>query len=696
LKSVKVNTSQKIPLCAAEVYPQPEQAIGAGDIAVSRFSFPVSAARSTLDPATPLPRRTQLTARQFPLAALLSSLCLLAPRVDVVAQRAERAQRLGPSKPAGDTPVAGASAPAPVNIRINVVVTDRRGRSLLDLKPADFALDDNGIAQALTSVELRTPAPPARPGAGAITPVLTDDDERKAAQEAGTRVIALYLDEFNVAPGVNSERVRDAARRFLTEYVRPGDLIHVLKPLDRVSGFRFTRDRIAAGAMIDGFEGRKGDYTAKTSFENEFFGRTPEAVDSARAQIVTTGLRELTMKMGDLRPTRCALVLISEGFVRGPGAERRRLPDWQSLARAASHFSLPIYTFDPRDPAPASTDPDSPPAKDRGLDTLQSIAAQTGGEAVTDGRDLVPALARLSRDLDSYYVLTYQPSQATDGRFHPIAVRTTRKDVQIRVPSGYWSPLSSEWRTWLDRASAPSTPSGPVRTLRRSRLIDMWYGFERADDGRLAFVFTWEPSSAGAALRSQPRVVLLKVSTPQGATLFEREVQAVAPADQSGADDRAVFSVPTGRMQLDLSVRAVDGTEIDTSAQDVDVPATRGAGPVLLQAQIVRARTVRDFRTLSAQPDAAPTPSRIFRRSERLLIRVPAYNPDGAPVTTSAVVSNIRGTTIRTLEPIPMDRGAPQFDLPLAFLAPGEYGIELKVTSPTGTARQLIRFRLIG
>jgi hypothetical protein len=60
------------------------------------------------------------------------------------------------------------------------------------------------------------------------------------------------------------------------------------------------------------------------------------------------------------------------------------------------------------------------------------------------------------------------------------------------------------------------------------------------------------------------------------------------------------------------------------------------------------------------------------------------------------VVSNIRGTTIRTLEPIPMDRGAPQFDLPLAFLAPGEYGIELKVTSPTGTARQLIRFRLIG
>ena len=40
-------------------------------------------------------------------------------------------------------------------------------------------------------------------------------DERKAAQEAGARVFAVFLDEFNVTPGVNSERVRDAARRFL-------------------------------------------------------------------------------------------------------------------------------------------------------------------------------------------------------------------------------------------------------------------------------------------------------------------------------------------------------------------------------------------------------------------------------------------------------------------------------------------------
>ena len=197
-------------------------------------------------------------------------------------------------------------------------------------------------------------------------------------------------------------------------------------------------------------------------------------------------------------------------------------------------------------------------------------------------------------------------------------------------------------------------------------------------------------------LRSRPQAVTLKVSTPQGAPLFEQELRAIGPPSGSGTADRALFAVPPGRLQLDLSVRGADGIEIDAGAQDIDVPVVRGTGPVLFQPQLVRARTARDYRTLTAQADAAPTPSRTFSRSERLLIRVPAYNPDGAAVSISASVLNLKGATIRVLDRVSADAGTPQFDLPLAFLAPGDYGIQVKVTSPTGTAQQLIRFRLIG
>ena len=606
------------------------------------------------------------------------------------------AQRVPPTDPVRVTPPATSPAPPPVNIRINVVVTDRRGRPLVDLKPTDFQLDDNGVTQALASVELRR-APAAVPSAGA-TPIVTEDEERAAAQDPATRVFAIFLDEFNVTPGVNSARVRDAATKFLAESVRPGDLLYMLKPMDPVNGFRFTRDRSAAQATIARFEGRKGDYAPRTPFETQYIGRTPAAVDGARAQIVTTGLREMIMAMGELRPARGAIVLISEGFSGTALNERRRLPDWQGLARASSHFNLPIYTFDPRDPLPPAP-PDAAPDEttvDRGADTLQALARQTGGEAVEDARGLDSGLAKVSRDLDSYYVLTYQPSQPTDGRFHPIAVRTARKDAQVRVPSGYWSPLSSEWRTWLDRDRTPAAPAAPVRALKRSRLIDTWYGFVRGDDGKMSLVFSWEPSAVGSTLRSRPQVVELKVSTPQGTALIDREVSPASDQNTDPSLGRVLIPVPAGRLQLDLSIRSADGAVLDAGAQDVDVPITRGTGPVLLQPQLVRSRTLREFRTLSAATDVAPTPSRVFSRSERLLIRVPAFNPDGGAVTASVSVSNIKGATIRSLEQVPYEGAAPQFDLPLAFLAPGEYGLEISVTSPTGTARQLIRFRLTG
>jgi VWFA-related protein len=631
-----------------------------------------------------------LRARTGSLAALVAAFTLLSGDARLAAQR------IAPPEPVHATSPSTTPAPSPVNISINVVVTDRRGRPMVDLKPADFQLDDNGVTQTLASVELRRAPTAASPPS--VAPVVTEDDERKAAQDPATRVFAIFLDEFNVAPGVNSARVRDAASRFLAESVRPGDLLYVLKPMDPVNGFRFTRDRTAALATIEKFEGRKGDYAPRTAFESQFIGRAPAVVDGARAQIVTTGLREMIMAIGEMRPARGAIVLISEGFSSTAASERRRLPDWQGLARASSHFNLPIYTFDPRDPVPPPA-ADAAPADtpvDRGATTLQSLARQTGGDVVEDARGLDSGLAKVSRDLDAYYVLTYQPSQATDGRFHPIAVRTARKDAQIRVPSGYWSPLSSEWRTWLNRDTTPAAPSAPVRALKRSRLIDTWYGFVRGEDGRLALVFTWEPSAIGGALQSRPQVVELKVSTVQGASLFEREVTPVSDQNHDPTSERALVAVPPGRLQLDLSIKSADGAVLDAGAQDVDVPITRGNGPVLLQPQVVRARTVREFRTLSSDKDAAPTPSRAFRRSERLLIRVSAYNPDGAAVTAAVSVSNQKGTIIRPLEQVPYEGTAPQFDLPLAFLAPGEYGLEISVTSPTGTARQVIRFRLTG
>ena len=89
----------------------------------------------------------------------------------------------------------------------------------------------------------------APPAVGPIAPaseIKDDADERRAARGAGTRLIAMYLDEYHVSAGESTERVRAAVSRFIDEQVRPGDLLAVMKPLDHLTEIRFTRDRDAA------------------------------------------------------------------------------------------------------------------------------------------------------------------------------------------------------------------------------------------------------------------------------------------------------------------------------------------------------------------------------------------------------------------------------------------------------------------
>ena len=87
--------------------------------------------------------------------------------------------------------------------------------------------------------------------------------------------------------------------------------------------------------------------------------------------------------------------------------------------------------------------------------------------------------------------------------------------------------------------------------------------------------------------------------------------------------------------------------------------------------------------------------SRVFSRIERLLIRVPAYAPDGQPSVTALLMTRL-GQPMRRLEVTPplVAGGPSQIDLPLASLASAEYQIEFRVKSAAGEAKDSISFRV--
>ena len=142
------------------------------------------------------------------------------------------------------------------------------------------------------------------------------------------------------------------------------------------------------------------------------------------------------------------------------------------------------------------------------------------------------------------------------------------------------------------------------------------------------------------------------------------------------------------------------GKNIDTDTRDFDVPDLRAqkAGPVLLAPEVVRARTLRDFQSAVSNPDAAPSSARTFARGDRLLIRVPAFDSSGTAVQVTAKILNGSGQPMRDIDPLtttPRD-GMPQFALPLSWLAPGEYQIELQGANENGAVKERITFRLTG
>ena len=558
-------------------------------------------------------------------------------------------------------PQAAADRPRPVYV--TAIVTDRQGRPMTGLSLKDFEVRDDDVVQQIESVEARAVQP---------------------------RRLALLLDEFHVADA-DAPRVREALTLFVDRQLRPDDLVVVLKPLDSLPSIRLTGDREEIRRAIASFEGRAGNYAPRTPLEEQTVGRSPALAESARSQIVLSAMRALATRVGT-PAGRPAIVLVSEGFAPEPNAiPARALPDLGTVERFANRYDVPVYAIHPQDLASAPLTLDGPDA------VLRRLAAQTGG-VFFSGSNISGSLEQIGRELDGGYLLTYRPAHGDDAKFHSINVRVLRRDAHVRTRGGYVSPPSMEMRRAMRAAQAPLFEQ--PRLLRRSPLIDVWSGVTRAAETRGRVVVTWEPGRGPGGTKSPAASVVLKATTKDGTLLFDGTLAAVrSPVGSVGLpSDRAEFDAPTGRVQLDMTIFGERGEKLDEDARDVDVPSLKGPGTLLLPPVMLATQSAREFREVTADEDAAPGPSREFRRTERLLIRVPAYVAGGNSAQVTARLLNRIGQVVRELDPVPgvEGQGVSQFDLPLAPLAPGEYYLQLTAKGAAGATERRISFRITG
>lgn len=588
------------------------------------------------------------------------------------------------------------SSPPPSSepAQLDAVITDAQGRPLLNLKPDDLELREDGVVQPIQSLEFR--AMPRDRSTIEARAIASELDEKQEAQRPGVRLIAVFLDEYHVSAS-NTARVREAMTRFFQDELRPDDLIVVMKPLDSLAAIRLTRD---PGALIDRiamFEGRRGDYQPRTTFEETLMSREPGAADAARAQVVLSALRALTVHVGELRPGRKTLIFVSEGFVRTQRRDGQRVPDPQTITRAANSLDVAIYVANPQPDNPTDNvkkaGPEPAEAVAPAAAMLRTLAEQTGGSLV-DAGNLNAGIRRAAQDLDGYYHLTYQPSHDLDGKRHAIELRVVKRPgSQVRVRTGHWSQQPEVPRIARTNGFTSSIPSVPRRPQQMSPLIRPWFGMSRGADGRTRLTFTWEPNQ-----RMKPSASALTMSAMggDGTVLFQGRVDPIRTTGTIGSQASAVFEVLPGLIQLDMTIRSIDGQQIGSDIRDIDVPDMAGPRTLLSTPEVLRARTAREFRLISTDLQAPPVVSREFSRTERLLVRVRAYAPAlERPTVTGRLLSRL-GQPLRDLVPLEIDprSGVVQFDVPLSSLGNGEYGIELVAQGSPTQAKELILFRV--
>jgi VWFA-related protein len=196
-----------------------------------------------------------------------------------------------------------------------------------------------------------------------------------------------------------------------------GFLQHVLRP-----GF----DK----AFVEGFNQRQQlaqDFTDKVSLLSAAVGRLHNGGGTALYDAVYRACHDKLLKDNSDRPTRKALIILSDGE-----DNQSEVSEAQAIGMAEKAGVL-IYAI--------STD-DSGLVL-RGDNVLSQLAEATGGRAFFPFKmkDITHSFAAIEDELRSQYIVSYRPSDFTaDGHYRYIQISAKNKDVQVRARRGYYSP----------------------------------------------------------------------------------------------------------------------------------------------------------------------------------------------------------------------------------------------------------------
>jgi VWFA-related protein len=403
-------------------------------------------------------------------------------------------------------------------VRLDVVVTDKKGQLVRGLGQSDFVVLEDGKPQRLTHFVAtgRTPAA-STPSPEVAAPTLPAPVS-VPAPAGPSRIIVIVVDELHIA-AANMEQVKQSLRRMIDEFVAADDQIALVgtgsdllvqPTTDRavlrqgIAGLiaRALTVQPAPGSSMTALQAElllAGDPAAlRLASENfqadpaNLAANAPLSVDQSRRaedtvkrqaravlaeslRISSATLRTLSDVLRSMAPRtgRKLCLLVSDGFQVGTGTSEDREPEMRRLIDASLRSGSVVYSLTSTGLTTGVSDVslpalNSPPGLQAQVDrrgeqierdTLERVADETGGFLVRGTNDLAGGLRRMLDDNEVYYLMAYEPANTRrEGRFRRLEVKLPHHaGFTVRTRKGYLEP--DDRKPGL-RAKAEESPDG--------------------------------------------------------------------------------------------------------------------------------------------------------------------------------------------------------------------------------------------
>src|SRR4051812_28285166 len=581
-------------------------------------------------------------------------------------------------------------------VEVDVVVTDRQGNLVRDLKKEDFQVLEDGKGQTInTFTQVDIPVERADRPLFAESPI--EPDVRTNEKPFDGRVYVMVIDDLHTRFG-RTVRVKAAAKQFIERRLGANDLMAVVHTAGPTDGNQeFTNNKRLLIAAADRTSGRKLD--SATANKTTEYNRTrdlrqqgdplndPEDSERAfNARSTLDTLRNVAEWFGSVRGRRKAILFVSEGIdydiydmISQSGSNHTSasmvMDSTRDAIAAATRANVAIYGIDPRgltDLGDESIEIGSFP-DDTSLgvgqgslqneirlsqDSLRTLSEETGGFAVVNKNDFATAFQRIVEDNSSYYVLAYYPPDARPGRTHKIDVRVTRPGLNVRARKAYLTPKKVD--APKTTGNSPSTPE--LREALDSPLpvsgltLHVFASPFKGAAPNASVLFGVEMRGRDLKVDANSKILLSYIAldangkvrggNTDSLTLTNLKPESKARIEQTGLRMLNRLELPPGKYQLRIAAHDSAGGNVGSVQYDLEVPDYAKApfsmsGLVLTSGAGAIFPTVKADEQLKPMLPGPPIALRSFPQNDEIALFTEVYDNAGSTPHKVDIVTTV-------------------------------------------------------